>query len=1017
MVYNYHIGELEHIGIYQRSGIKAEQYWERPPEPEDYDIKERQENRKKQRDPDYYDSELQSYRAQEWKRRLYGFWFMNNGVPTYLTGLNYFYLAHWQIDIGYPDFRIPDMEFFYFLQYAIDDPNSLGIVEATKRRQGKCLGINELVRKYDGSLVKSIDVKEGDILMGDDSTPRIVEGVTSGESKMYKIIPHKGDSFTCNESHILHCIEKATHKEINISVKDLIEKGDSYQKRMMMRRSGFELPSQNLPVEPYFLGAWLGDGSSKSIEFYNEDQEVIDYLKRFSEKNNLVYHNYGQKNLRHSLGQKTRVKIKGWYKGEHYEFESKRAFMRHFGFAERSPLVQRGKPSNSVFIEGDWEIEKITNKVRDEFNALNLINNKHIPEIYMRSSIEQRLELLAGLIDTDGCLPKDKTNFQIAQTLKRKGLISQIKELASSCGFLVTYREDEKYNAGIIRICGDIWKIPTKIKRKQAPKTNRKYNPLLTGFKVEYIGIDKYAGFTVDKNHLFLLADGTVTHNSARSGVFLYEGISRMNRAWGGIQSKTLEDAKQNVFSGFVVSPFKHLKSFFKPIYDTDQGATPKKELRFYKPNKRGKADDVYSNQKELESTIDFKSAELFAYDGKKLQRYVGDEVGKIKDINVYERHQVVQYCLQLDNKIIGKALYTTTVEEMGNGGEGFKQLWDASDPEDLDENGRTRSGLYRYFLPAYKTLFYDDYGFPNEEKAKEFYLNTRAALQDDPRALASEIRKNPFTIEEAFRVDGDVCLYDAIKLQNQLDSVSWVDESELLVRGNFLWEKGNRDSSVIFVENKKGKFLLHKDIDYKSGYNIVESRGSKKIPKNTTKFVAGADPYDHNTTVDGRGSDGAGIVLHKYDANSSLSETFVCMYLYRPQTAEVFYEDMIKMCHFFGCKVLPEDNKVGMIKYFQMRGYDSFLQYLPKSKKAGISANQKTHQQLAEETELYIHDNSEKVLFKRLLEDWLKFDLKKTTKFDAAMAAGWCLVAAGAKKFQATDNKKKLYSVKEIFG
>ena len=137
MVYNTISKEYESRGVFRRSSLVDKQYWERPLLPSDFLNKRKKEIQLQKSDPNYVDLELQNYRIQEWDRRLHGFWFMNNGKATYLTGLHYFYLTHWKLDTGYPDFRIPDMEFFYFLQYCIDDPNSLGMIECTKRRQGK----------------------------------------------------------------------------------------------------------------------------------------------------------------------------------------------------------------------------------------------------------------------------------------------------------------------------------------------------------------------------------------------------------------------------------------------------------------------------------------------------------------------------------------------------------------------------------------------------------------------------------------------------------------------------------------------------------------------------------------------------------------------------------------------------------------------------------------------------------------------------------------------------------------
>jgi hypothetical protein len=387
--------------------------------------------------------------------------------------------------------------------------------------------------------------------------------------------------------------------------------------------------------------------------------------------------------------------------------------------------------------------------------------------------------------------------------------------------------------------------------------------------------------------------------------------------------------------------------------------------------------------------------------------------------VDVYERHQVVQFCLQQEETIIGKALYTTTVEDMDSGGEAFKELWMASDQKKLNRNGRTKSGLYQYFTPAYKTLFFDKYGVADEAKAKEFYLAERDALQDDQRALASYIRKNPFTIEEAFFSEAESCLFDALALNRQKETITWVDKKELYVLGDFVWKDGIRDSVVVFNEKSNGKFKVHKkanvfDTNY---YNQVEQHGSRKIPKDNNKYSLGVDPYDHDDTVGNDRSNGAAFVYRRFDVMNEMSETFLVQYINRPQKADIFYEDIIKLCHFFGCEVLCEDNKQGLIKYFTYRGYDRFLTRLAGANKYGISATVKVHQQIAEETEAYIIDNLPKVLFEELIDDWLGFNLKKTTKFDAAMAAGYTLIAASKSKFaQAVEQKKQLYDVREIF-
>lgn len=642
-VYDITKNEWEKRGILQRSVKKDYQYWERPTPPDNYELKRKKEIFNQKSNPLYFDPELQQYRNQEWDRRLNGFWFYNNGKPTYITGLHYFYLTHWKIDVGYPQFRITDLEFFYFLEYCIQDPRSLGMIEVTKRRQGKTM----------------------------------------------------------------------------------------------------------------------------------------------------------------------------------------------------------------------------------------------------------------------------------------------------------------------------------------------------------------------------------------RAGAFLFDYPSRSKNKNAGIQSKTYEDAKDNVFAKGIVMPFKYLIDFFVPIYDTEKGQTPKGDLRFFKTNKRGAQEDIFAEKTELESQITFKSSDIFSYDGQKLHRYLGDEVGKTKGVDVYDRHQVVQFCLQEDGKFVGKALYTTTVEDMDNGGEAFKKLWEASDQNNRNKNGRTKSGLYRYFMPAYRTLYYDKFGYPDEERAREEYENERAGLSDDPRALASYIRKNPFTIEEAFFNEAETCLYDAMALNRQMESISWIDKKKLYLQGDFVWKDGIRDTTVEFVEKQNGRFKVHADFPVFDtlSFNQIKQHGSLKSPAAINKFCIGVDPFDHSITTSTERSKGAAYGYRKFDAMDALSETFLIQYLYRPEKAELFYEDMIRLSHFLGCKVLAEDNKVGLINYFSARGYELFLEKLPNATKYGISASVKVHQQIAEVTEAYINDNLHKVRFSELLSDWLTFNINKTTKFDAAMASGYTLISANNAKFaQKIEKTKHIYDIRDVF-
>jgi hypothetical protein len=494
-----------------------------------------------------------------------------------------------------------------------------------------------------------------------------------------------------------------------------------------------------------------------------------------------------------------------------------------------------------------------------------------------------------------------------------------------------------------------------------------------------------------------------------RGGVFLYEYTSRAKNARAGIQSKTGSDAKE-VFRKAIIQPFKKLPDFFVPIYDQSKGLTPTSELRFYQTTIKGKKANTIKNEEELESAIDWKTSEAISYDGQKIQRYLGDEVGKTADINVWDRYLVTRYChLDDEGRIIGKSLLTTTVEDMEQGGAAFKKIWDNSD-HTKKTGKRTPSGLYRYFCPADETRYYDNFGYAHREKALDEILEERKLLSKDTRALSAVIRKEPLSWEEAFRIDGSKCLYDAMKLNERLDRLNW--KENITTSGNFVWEGGVRDSRVIWEPSRNGRWEVVKLFDNYEDSNKIVKKGESFYPNNIG-FVMGIDPVDHNQTQDGKRSNGAGMVLQKYNSakdDDQYNYAFVCKYIYRPESVQVFYEDMIKTAVYYGCQVLFENQKIGLMHYFNDRGYSNFLMWLPERTQPGIAASPKTHQHIAELTESYINDYHEKLYFKDVVQELLEFDISNTTAFDGAMAMGYALVAD-----QVKVTRKDMSEVREV--
>jgi hypothetical protein len=269
--------------------------------------------------------------------------------------------------------------------------------------------------------------------------------------------------------------------------------------------------------------------------------------------------------------------------------------------------------------------------------------------------------------------------------------------------------------------------------------------------------------------------------------------------------------------------------------------------------------------------------------------------------------------------------------------------------------------------------------------------------------------------VEEAFRIDGDRSLFNAMKLNDRIDIISWKDN--LYTVGNFEWVGDRETGHVEFIPMSNGRFRAsYLFEDFKDANNVIK-RGKNYIPTKKTEFVVGCDPYDHDSTVDSRRSNGAFYVYKKHNPVSNFYDSsFIVEYIYRPSTARQFYEDVLKCCHYYSCQLLFEDNKIGIKSYFEDRGYLAFLMHLPGSMKPGISGSVKTHQQIAEITEDYIETHIDKVIFPELLKDWLEFDISKTTKFDAAMAAGYTLIADRNILLRNLERKGNIVEAKTMF-
>jgi hypothetical protein len=503
-----------------------------------------------------------------------------------------------------------------------------------------------------------------------------------------------------------------------------------------------------------------------------------------------------------------------------------------------------------------------------------------------------------------------------------------------------------------------------------------------------------------------------------KGAAIVLEYITRSKNANAGLLSKTGADAKEFFYK--VVKMFRALPKFYQPmIAGTDN---PKTVLEFDKPGERmTKKTQRVQKSEALESKVEWKNTAENSFDSYKLKRFVCDEGGKWEEADVSKNWQVVRPTLS--DRELGKAFFPSTVNEMTKkGGASFKRIWDQSDQSDKTGIGKTVSGLYQYFTPAFDGLedgndiFIDQYGMSvieTPEKpvmgihgemitvgAKEYLGEIRKALENDTYSLAEHKRQFPWNIEEAFMVESSHCSFDSERLYQQYD---WNNEyaGKLLTRGNFLWTNG-LGSHVRFVPSKNGRWIIAW-IPEVADQNKTIYKNGILYPGNMDLIRAGCDPYDHSVTTDGRRSNAASYVFRMYNPADELNTyLFVCEYIYRPDTVFQFYEDMLRQSIFYGSQILVENIKVGLLNWFEEKGYKNYLMKRPewthtpgsKSQKApGIPTSGETvRDSLISMLESYVVDAvglEGKLYFNRLVKDLLVFDANDWQKYDATVAAG----------------------------
>jgi hypothetical protein len=514
-----------------------------------------------------------------------------------------------------------------------------------------------------------------------------------------------------------------------------------------------------------------------------------------------------------------------------------------------------------------------------------------------------------------------------------------------------------------------------------------------------------------------------------------------------GILSKSGPDAKK-MFTDKVVPISVNYPFFFKPIQDGMD--RPKTELAYRVPASKFTRRKLDANTKVqeitgLNTTIDWKNTGDNSYDGEKLKLLVHDESGKWeRPNNILNNWRVTKTTLRLGSKVIGKCMMGSTSNALDKGGDNFKKLYNASDVTKRNANGQTSSGLYSLFIPMEWNYegYIDSYGIPVFDTPKkavkdphgsdiklgviEYWQNEVNGLKEDQDGLNEFYRQFPRTEEHAFRDEAKSSLFNLTKIYQQVDWNADLKNSGIITQGNFQWVNGVKDTKVVFMPSKQGRFFVSWIPSVEMQNSVIKKNGLK-WPGNDYMGAFGCDSYDISGTVDRRGSNGALHGLTKFNMDNVPSNHFFLEYISRPQTAEIFFEDVLMACVFYGMPILAENNKPRLLYYFKRRGYRGYSINRPDKKYSKLSTTEREiggipnssediKQAHAAAIESYIEHhvglkddgNYGDVYFQRTLEDWAKFNINNRTSHDASISSGLAIMACNKNKYKPNPTFKR---------
>lgn len=984
------------------------------------------EKNKKDKQGNYYNleyvhqhqKEINEWEDMQWERGNEGLFFWNAGVRTYVTGDYYRYLTEWKPDFEV-EYRETDKEFFYWVKFWEGDPEAYGGTYNTLRREGKSAKMGFWITNRTISNFKHFSGMQGE----DDTKIKAFYELhilppfyklPSYRQPVYDTTSLQKKGIVFNEPPRRHR-KKTTGRTVLESKMDYrTSEENKYDQAKLHSYAGEEFGK----CHPAGTLVRMHDGSLKDVINVREGDELMG-----DDSNPRVV-----KKLGSGFGKIFKIipnsKVDPWFVNEYHILSCKSSSLHHTGYKKGttinlsvqeylslSPSVRKNlmcyrvgvdyKPrghSIEPYLLGVWlgdgssDHGEITSA--DQEIVTWLYNNWH--SIHKKKKYKDRTPLyyLHGL----------RVILRQLGVLKNKHIPQE---------YMIDSRSNRlKLLAGLLDTDG----------HRNVRKGTRHY---------EIIQVRKDLAYQIKELALSLGFSATLNAKNCT-----------MKREDGSIYETT----------GYRVSIFG---------YDLHEipCQVERKKMPLNSSNYNVKDPRVYGFKVEY-SHDDWYYG--FNISGNRL--YLLDNYTVTHNTltaNVWNRWGFVKPALTLGKKIIGKALIGTTVEFMdasGKGGRAYEKLCYASDYDKRNTNNQTKSGLYAALMPADCALegFFDDNGHPLREQAREWILNAREDVEDNPADYATLVRKYPLDWDEVFYTSAEHCEFNIKILQDRKKEL--MRKPPPMRRFDLQWENNVRFSKIVMQDNPSGWFKTTKVFTGEEAERIynqvsrrVENGEQRFAPLNDNLFASGLDPIDHGMVVSDSpmGEDGFTssrkskpvlLIKSKYDTaidgmmdfelmKQRAKEKFpyktgihVAMMDERPGDPNVLFERVLMVLWLMGISVGVESQKPGVINWLRKAGCSDFIwhKYVPDEKKTrpgdmveGTPASQPIIQEytglIATDVEYFGHTYP----FIEVVNNDLRFRPDKTREFDYTVSQGNMEIAA---QMRPRNQRPKPRQIEEYF-